>query len=46
MAKRFSLACKRFGLTGRVTDGQVSGFELDACQFSPPPRIGDQLRLL
>ncbi|MCH7864978.1 MAG: radical SAM protein, partial [Proteobacteria bacterium] len=42
MAKRFSLACKRFGLT----DGQASGFELDACQFSPPPRIGDQLRLL
>ena len=42
LAKRFSLACKRFGLTG----GQASGFELDASQFSPPPKIGDQLRLL
>ena len=42
LAKRFSLACKRFGLTG----GQASGFELDVCRFSPPPKIGDQLRLL
>ena len=42
LAKRFRLACKRFGMTG----GQASGFELDASQFCPPPRIGDQLRLL
>ncbi len=46
LAKRFSLACKRFGLTGGLRGGQASGFELDASQFSPPPRIGDQLRLL
>ncbi|NQU62050.1 MAG: PA0069 family radical SAM protein [Rhodospirillales bacterium] len=41
LAGRFHLACKRLGLLA----GRPSGYALDASQFNPPPKAGDQLRL-
>lgn len=40
--QRFHLACKRYGLNHRQ-DGEI---HLNTSHFAPPPRAGDQLRLL
>ena len=42
LAKRFRLACRRYGLN--VPDR--SGFSLDTRHFRPPPKAGDQLSFL
>lgn len=39
LAQRFTVAARRLGLTKR-------GYDLDTTRFAPPPRPGDQLRLL
>ncbi len=42
LAERFRLACRRLGLD----EHRDGGYGLDATRFAPPPRPGDQLRLL
>lgn len=42
LARRFRVACRRFGLN----DARAAEFSLDTSRFSPPPKAGDQLRLL
>jgi DNA repair photolyase len=42
MRKRFKRACARLGLDR----GAAASRPLDTAQFAPPPRAGDQLRLL
>ncbi|WP_299440938.1 PA0069 family radical SAM protein [uncultured Rhodospira sp.] len=39
LSRRFAVATRRLGLTRR-------GYDLDCTRFAPPPRAGDQLRLL
>jgi DNA repair photolyase len=39
LSRRFAVAARRLGLTKR-------GYDLDCTRFAPPPRPGDQLRLL
>jgi DNA repair photolyase len=41
LARRFAVACKRLGLG----HGRAADFGLDASQFRPPPRAGDQFDL-
>ena len=41
LARRFRLACKRWGLE----NARAAGFGLDRTRFQPPPRAGDQLAL-